>query len=122
MQPQPGADSGDSVTDTIHDVVLPAPDDPNPVDIEPKLIYQSQPLYPPQAVEDSAAGTVQVRALVDERGKVIRAEVAESSGWELLDKAAVEAAYKNKYRPAVRDGLSVKYWVTYPVEFSPPGE
>jgi TonB family protein len=97
---------------------LPTPDEFTSAQIMPEVIQQVSPEYPLQAKQDSVTGTVLVTALVDEEGKVLKANVAESSGTVSLDEAAIEAAYEFKYKPAIQDGHPVKVWVTYPVEFT----
>ena len=56
--------------------------------------------------------------LVDEDGNVMKAMVGKSSGTESLDGAAVEASYKNKFKPGIQNGRPVKVWVTYKVDFT----
>ena len=97
---------------------LPAPDEFISVEIMPEVIHQASPEYPLQAKQAGITGTVSVKALVDEEGKVLKATVAKSSGAVSLDEAALEAAYKCEYKPGIQDGHSVKVWVTYPVEFT----
>ena len=61
-----------------------------------------------------------IRALVDETGKVVEAEVAEGDSSKLgFDEAALDAAYKTLYKPALKDGVPVKMWIELPVEFRP---
>jgi protein TonB len=54
---------------------------------------------------------------VDTDGTVKEAVVYVSSGVAVLDRAALKAAYKNKFRPAVQNGNPVAIWVTYKVKF-----
>ncbi len=89
-----------------------------PLEVQPKIVYNHTPDYPRLAKQAGITGTVWVKALVDEAGKVLKAIVARSSGTVSLDEAAVKAAYKNKFTPGIQEGKPVKAWVTYPVEFS----
>lgn len=88
-----------------------------PVEIYPEMVYKHRPDYPRLAKQAGITGTVWVKALVDEAGKVLKAIVARSSGTVSLDEAAVKAAYKNKFTPAMQKGKLIKVWVTYPIEF-----
>lgn len=65
------------------------------------------PDYPARARRLGIEGSVEVRASVDVRGGVASAEVASSSGDASLDAAAVEAAGRWRFEPALRDGVPV---------------
>jgi TonB family protein len=58
-----------------------------------------------------------VRALVGADGSVLKAVAWVSSGDERLDKAALAAAFKCRFSPALQNGQPVALWVTYKVEF-----
>jgi protein TonB len=111
------AEGGDIAVEIDPEDYLPAPDEFIPVEVYPEFVYKHTPDYPRLAKQAGITGTVQVRALVDEEGNVIRAIVAKSSGTVSLDEAAVEAAYKNKLKPGIQNGRPIKVWVTYPMEF-----
>jgi len=82
----------------------------------PRIVQLLTPTYPPDAREAGIAGVVQVRVLIGETGQVIAAEVAESVH-PLLDAAALEAAQKSLYAPAVAGGQPVQEWLTVPFQF-----
>jgi len=96
---------------------LPAPDESVPVDSGPTLIKQQVPEYPEEARKEGTQGTVWIRALVDKQGKVRKAAVGESSGNQMLDDAALKAAYLNEYSPAMQKDNPVAVWVKYKVDF-----
>jgi len=108
---------GDIVVDIADDDYLPEPDEFVPVEELPQMIYQEKPEYPRLARQAGITGIVWVKALVDKEGNVRRAQVGKSSGTASLDEAAVEAAYKNKFRPGIQNGRPVNCWVTYKVNF-----
>jgi TonB family protein len=89
------------------------------VDVEkmPEMTYMENPKYPESAKKAGAEGEVWVKAFVNEEGAVTEAVVAETSGDENLDQAALDAALKNKFTPASKDGKPVGVWVTYKVMF-----
>lgn len=48
--------------------------------------------YPAVARRQGQQGTVTLRITVDDKGSIVSTEIAASSGWPLLDAAAIEAA------------------------------
>ena len=62
-------------------------------------------------------GRVIIHALVNKEGNVQDARVARSSGTKGLDEAALTAAYKNRFSPAIRAGQPIYIWVSYTVVF-----
>lgn len=61
--------------------------------------------YPAQAVEQGIEGEVRLRLRLDTQGKLLEARVASSSGHELLDSAALAAAYATGTFPAAGSEL-----------------
>jgi protein TonB len=61
---------------------------------------------------------VDVRVLVDERGNVRTAELIGKKAGFGLDQAALEAARGARYRPATKEGVRVKMYVTLTIKFS----
>jgi TonB family protein len=59
------------------------------------------PAYPRMAAQQGAVGTALVRLELDARGAVGDATILRSSGNELLDGAALDAARKSIYRPEI---------------------
>ena len=60
-----------------------------------------------------------IRALVATDGSVERAEVAESSGFDALDDAALETVRRRwRFVPARRDNTPVESWVLVPIRFA----
>jgi protein TonB len=84
---------------------------------EPEMILECQPLYPRLAERAGIEGVVWIEALLDIDGSVRDAVVAKSSGTASLDEAALIAAYKNRFSPAIQKGRPLAIWVTYKVEF-----
>jgi protein TonB len=119
VAPDVSANAGDQniVVDISDDEYLPPPDEFVPVEKQPEMILQTQPVYPQIAKSAGLTGTVWVKALVDKDGNVRQAMVGKSSGSAALDDEAVKAAYKNKFTPGVQNGRPVAVWVTYRVDF-----
>lgn len=77
------------------------------------------PAYPALARRREQQGTVTVRVLVGADGAVERAELADSSGFEALDDAALETVRAHwRFIPARHDGVAVESWVLVPIRFA----
>jgi len=74
--------------------------------LDGKATTKPQPEYPDEAKSARASGDVVVRILVNEDGAVEKAEA--TSGHPLLQKAAVDAAYKARFPPSRLSGQPVK--------------
>jgi len=111
------ADAGGEVIVDIEDY-MPAADEFVPVEIPAEMIYESPPEYPRLAQTAGMEAVVWVKALVDKNGNVRDAMVLKSSGSKAgFDEAAVDAAYKCRFKPAIQNGRPVAVWVSYQVEF-----
>jgi TonB family protein len=81
--------------------------------------YSPDPLYPHVAREKGWEGTVTIKVLVDEQGKPKFVEVHQSSGFSVLDEAALETVKKRwRFHPARHGEKPVERWVEFPVVFS----
>lgn len=93
-------------------------------DEPPVALDPSPPVeYPPALYQQRIGGTVLLRLFVDEKGRVApeSTKVQESSGYPALDSAALAAAPKLRYAPAVRNGISVAAPFLQPFHFRQPG-
>ena len=81
-----------------------------------------QPVYPNTAVFGAEQGSVVMQALVNSDGKVERMKLAQSSGYDDLDNAALAAVMRWKFIPASRDGqfYEMPKWATVTVDFQLP--
>ena len=77
----------------------------------------SPPKYPPLAREKGYEGTVYLRALIERDGRVGNLAIDRSSGYEILDRAAVESVREWTFLPAQKDQKPVASWVLLPVKF-----
>lgn len=96
---------------------IPGPTDIRFCEIIPEIVKTVTPDYPEMARKMGLEGRVAIRALVDTLGDVRDVQLAKSSGVEILDSAAVKAAWKCRYSPGIQNGRPVWVWVTYPVVF-----
>ena len=90
-----------------------APELLNPDEVEREL----RRTYPPMLREAGIGGDVDVNLWLDEDGVIVRAEVARSSGYELLDRAALKVVETMRLTPAQNRGAPVRVIVAIPVRF-----
>ena len=64
-------------------------------------------LFPKEAQINGYSGTSKIFIFITSEGKVQQAGIEESSGHEVLDKAAIEYCYKLEFTPATMDGKPV---------------
>lgn len=67
---------------------------------------KSNPIYPPMARNMRLTGIVKVELMIDENGLV--AQVQNTSGPVMLQRAAMDAARKWKFKPFIRGGQATK--------------
>ncbi len=84
-------------------------------DAPPRIRKSVRPQYPQRAFLERIQGTVLVEALVDAKGRVAKTRVIQSVPG--LDEAALEAARKWEFHPAVRGGKPVATIIHMPVAF-----
>lgn len=92
------------------------------VDVMPEMICQASPEYPAEAKAHRIEGKVAVTLRVEVDGTVSSPKVTSSSGSALLDQAALTAAGKYRFKPALQDGKPVAVWVSFVVDFSLDGK
>ena len=76
-----------------------------------------KPVYPALAKRMGLEGTVRLKVLVSREGSALKIEIAQSSGHEILDKAATEAVKNWRFTPARQGDSPVDEWVLVPVVF-----
>ena len=75
------------------------------------------PFYPTEAVRRGIEGKLVLKLTISASGAVSRVEVAESSGYRMLDDAAVAAVREWKFIPAQRGGQPVSWTARQPIRF-----
>lgn len=88
-----------------------------PVYWKMKPLETRAPIYPPRCLRLGLEGTVRVRVLVGEDGRVQEVTIGKSAGEAALDEAAMEAVRYWRFEPAKRDGVPVRAWAVVPIEF-----
>lgn len=84
---------------------------------EVQYVQAPKPRYPAISRRLKEQGVVVLKVLVNERGEAQRIEVADSSGFERLDRAAVEAVAGATFRPLLENGVPRAMLVLIPIEF-----
>lgn len=87
-----------------------------PVDSEPVVINEVRPKFTEEAITNRVEGVVIVRLLVGTDGQVKEASIVRGLPDD-LDEMAIEAAYKLKFKPAMKDGKAVARWTRVSIEF-----
>lgn len=80
--------------------------------------YNPKPIYPPEARENGWEGKVKLKVHVNEEGLSAAVTVHHSSGYQILDEAAVTAVKKWRFIPAKRGDTPVASSVVVPLIFS----
>ncbi len=90
--------------------------------IPPVPDAKAHPLvYPPLALRFRIEGTVDLNVLVDETGSVAEVKLVTGAGGKWgLNEAAMEHVKRQRYRPATKDGVPVKVWISVRVPFKLP--
>ncbi len=132
MLGRPGDDDGDGERPRLLEAPSPPPPIAAPVRApvpsapttsatrpEPIAGRTPAPRYPPQALRRGERGTVVVRADIGPDGVPTSVSIASGSGSRLLDRAALDAVKRWRFRPAQANGQPTVGTVTVPIEFNP---
>ena len=84
---------------------------------EADAIYNPAPGYPQLSRRLGESGIVLLDVLILPNGRVGEVTVHTSSGFPRLDKAAIRAIKKWRYRPTQNSGEAVAYWYIQPMCF-----
>jgi len=98
--------------------LLPAADEFVAYEEAPQQVESVQPDYPEMARRAGIEGVVWVKALVDKEGKVRDVIILKESGANAgFEEAAIDAAMKTSWKPAISNGQPVAVWVSYKIDF-----
>jgi len=89
-------------------------------DIDPVPIEPIDAPYPAIAKRLGQRGLTKVEADIDEKGIVVAARIAVSSGFASLDGAALDAVKKTRFMPAIKNGKAVESRYLIPIRFVLP--
>lgn len=102
-------------------VTVAAPQPTGPVmvgNLDEKLLEGSPPRYPMESRRKHEQGTVVVRLLIGADGRVTDISVVQSSGFNRLDQAALQAIRTWRWQPTIRDGQPVEIRGLYSMPFT----
>ncbi len=109
---------------------VPVADTPTftPYTVRPDLVNEAEMMqamedeYPPILRDAGVGGTTNVHFFINVEGVVQRALVAQSSGHEALDSAALRVARMFRFTPALNEDDPVPVWIAIPLTFQPQDE
>lgn len=78
------------------------------LDSPPSALEKIEPDYPHEARRKNQEGSVKILIRIDDLGRVQSAEVVEAHPAGLFDEAALKAARKTRFQPAIKDGRPVR--------------
>ncbi len=81
-------------------------------------LHNPPPDYPRMSVRLGEQGQVILKVLIGADGVPQKAELQTSSGFERLDKAALDAAMRWRYVPGKRGGVAETMWYLLPMTFN----
>lgn len=86
-------------------------------DVMPSIVKNMKPKYPRIAKKNGYEGTVLLKVEILKDGKVGNISIATSSGYDMLDQAAIESIQKWKFSPAKKQNECIDQWVNLPINF-----
>ncbi|MFG6449129.1 energy transducer TonB [Roseateles sp. BYS180W] len=135
--PPPPSSTGPSTPlpqQTLADATPAAPATPKPTPLNPAPgagaptalarpdhAHSPPPRYPELLREQGIEGVVWLRVRVEADGRAQLIELLRSSGWELLDHAALSAVRHWRFHPGHINQQPIASWVQFPVRFSLEG-
>lgn len=87
------------------------------LDAPPQPTSKIQPTYPNSLLSQGKGGRVLVSCTIDAAGKVVGTSIKSSSGHPDLDKAAINAVNRWKFKPGTKGGKPVKSVAVVPFNF-----
>jgi TonB family protein len=87
------------------------------VDTKPMPLNRPQPQYTEEALKNKIEGSVLARVLVGADGSVKQVKISRGLP-DGLNEQAIQAAYKIRFRPAMKSGQPVAYWIPVEIAFT----
>lgn len=84
---------------------------------QPDYLNNPPPPYPEECRCQGQQGTVMVKVLVSPRGTAQSVALSRSSGFGPLDRAALEAVRRWRFRAATMGGIPIESYVLVPIRF-----
>ncbi len=94
-------------------VVVPPPKPKPPTEeyvpvTQPNFAVQAQHVYPPEAARRHQQGTVVLMLYINGSGTLDKIEIVKSSGFPLLDSAAIKEMKQSKFQPAMDGAIPIR--------------
>ncbi len=89
-----------------------------PIISKPNFLYKIAPKYPRRAQQKGHEGQVIIDATVDATGTIQNITVHQSSGFESLDKSALRAVKRWRFKPFSINGKNIQAVIRVPVNFT----
>lgn len=83
----------------------------------PRFLHYEEPAYPSEAKRRGREGRVVLLVSIDEKGKLVRADVVEATN-QIFAQSAMEALKRSTFAPAKRNGLPIACTAMWPVRFA----
>lgn len=87
------------------------------VDQRPMALNNPSPRYTEEARKNKIQGVITTRVLVGADGSVKQVKISRGLP-DGLDEEAIQAAYRLRFRPAMKGGQPVAFWQTVQIEFN----
>lgn len=85
--------------------------------VPPQVRSRPDPVHPRELLRQRVEASVQLKVRVGISGKVTSIQISKSSGYEAMDKAAVDAVQRWEFTPGRRNGQPAAMTVIVPIEF-----
>jgi TonB family protein len=85
----------------------------------PQVIERFEPAYPERARRQNKGGSVVLKVLVSEEGRVVRVVVEAGEPDAEFEAAAIDAVLRWRYRPAQEHGHAIRGWTSETFDFEP---
>lgn len=117
QKPPPGAKPRPADRDAAKPSLSPAAEKPVRSSHGVGIVSRARPKYPLMARRRGLQGRVVLVVRVGRDGRVLAVHVSKSSGYGVLDRAAVDGIRRWSFRPARRLGVAIASEITIPVRF-----
>ena len=107
--PAPTAAQASATTDAPAAIVMPSS--------SAAYLNNPRPSYPSISRRMGEQGKVMLRVFVNAQGQPEQIQIQQSSGFDRLDKAAVDAVRRWKFTPDSRNGMAEAMWNIVPINF-----
>jgi len=91
-----------------------------PPRLDPAYLHNPAPLYPPLSKRNRETGTVLLLVNVSPEGNATSVTLHQSSGYDRLDQAAIQAVTRWRFVPGMRGQSAISATVIVPISFKQP--